>query len=101
MNERWLQGHRPPLETGRPGVFFVLSISSLADVPQRNQGSDRARVERHASAAFASLRQLGVEILADRRVGAVRKDGGPMPASAGADAAQMGPLQRLLARSRG
>ena len=43
------------------------------------------QAKRQADVAFAALRRLGIEILPD----------------SGAHAGQIGPLQRLLARSRG
>jgi hypothetical protein len=72
-----LQDRRPPLEKHRPGVLLVLS-------GRVGGGSSQGiRTERDSETAFASLRQLGVEILPD------------------AETARIGPLRRLLARRRG
>jgi hypothetical protein len=77
MKVRRLQDRRPPLEKGRPGVLLVLT-DRLG-----SPSSGQVRMERRVEAAFASLRQLGVEILP------------------GAEASRIGPPRRLVARRRG
>jgi hypothetical protein len=72
-----LQDRCPPLEKGLPGVLLVLK-DRLG-----GPSSGRVRMEWRVEAAFASLRQLGVEILP------------------GAEATRIGPPRRLLARRRG
>lgn len=85
MNDGRLQDHGPPPEKGRPGVLLVLSQPLAGTVGERIRASGRMQAGRHADAAFAALRRLGIEILPDSE----------------AHAEQVGPLQRLLARSRG
>lgn len=85
MNDGRLQDHGPPLKKGRRGVLLVLSRPLPGTVGERTRASCRRQAKRHADAAFAALRRLGIGIL---------------PGSE-AHAEQVGPLQRLLARSRG
>ncbi len=85
MKDGRLQDHGPPSKRGRPGVLLVLSRPLPGRFGERGQSSGRVRAKRRADASFAALRRLGIEILPNSP----------------AHTEHIGPLQRLLARSRG
>ncbi|HET6619009.1 MAG TPA: hypothetical protein VFG64_03650 [Dongiaceae bacterium] len=85
MSDGRFQEYGPPPKKGRRGVLLVQSRPLPGHPGERSQSSGRVRAKRRADAAFAALRRLGIEILPNSP----------------AHTEQIGPLQRLLARSRG
>jgi hypothetical protein len=101
MDEHRLGHGRPPRENDRLQVVAV-SPSLTTVYPDREIRRDgRLRSARHVDAAFASLQELGVEILSGRPATSGPEADSLLRANGDGRAVPMGPLRRLLARSRG
>jgi hypothetical protein len=96
---------RPHREHHRLHVVAVPQSMATPCADREIRRGGRLRSDRRVDAAFASLQKLGVEILSGRPATPGPKSDSLMPAN-GARVAPtgpvpMGPLRRLLARSRG
>jgi hypothetical protein len=100
MVECRLGNGRPLIEKGRLRLVSVPSSPPKPYFEWQARRFHRARVDRVADAAFASLQQLGVEILPGLHPDGAPATDGLTPASDDIGPASIGPLRRLLARSR-
>jgi hypothetical protein len=96
----------PQREHHRLHVVAVPQSVAMVYADREIRRGGRLRSDRRVDAAFASLQKLGVEILSGRPATSGPKADSLTPTTGGArivpmGPVPMGPLRRLLARSRG